>query len=62
MHQNPFSAGAPTRTLLGELTALSPRPLSWLEGNTPSIIPPSTPIDLAAFGASLLTAPLVLVG
>ena len=55
IHQNPFSAGDPPRTLLRELTTLAQTP-SWLGGRHPLHIPiPSPPIDLAAFGASLLT-------
>jgi len=42
IHQNSFSAGAPPRTPLGELTTL-PRPLSRLERGHPS--PHATPLD-----------------
>jgi len=52
----PFSAGAPPRTPLGELT--TPRPLSRLGRGTPPLNSPPPRrlwrLDLGAFGASLL--------
>ena len=49
MQQNPFSAGARSRTRLGELTTLlqAPDPLVGWGGDTPS------PSPLDAFGVSI---------
>jgi len=60
MHQNPFSAGAPPRTPLGELTTF-PRPPSRLgRGIPPLHSPPRSTLrrlELGAYGVSVLRPP-----
>ena len=60
MHQNPFSAGAPPRTPLGELTTL-PRAHSRLGRGYPLLIPlPARRLrrlELGAYGATVLRPP-----
>ena len=56
MHKNPFSAGAPPRTPLGELTTLPQTPSRLGRGH-----PLPIPLPLDAFGVSIsLPSPLIL--